>query len=67
MHGNIIEETKDSPSKEVFSPAASYIISKILSDNSARPESSFWRNALSINGRIVAAKTGTSNKQMDKE
>jgi penicillin-binding protein 1A len=61
--GNIIEEHKDTPENDpIFSPAASYIVSRILSDNNARPESSFWRNALSIPGRTIAAKTGTANK-----
>lgn len=64
--GQVIEEVKSPIEKEVFSPAASYIISRILSDNDARPASPFWRNALSIPGRIVAAKTGTSNKEKDK-
>lgn len=63
-NGEIIEEVKAPTEKEVFSPAASYIIAKILSDNDARPESTFWRNALSIAWRVVAAKTGTSNKDM---
>lgn len=62
---NIIEEHKieesDSP---LFSPEASYIVNSILSDNNARPESSFWRWALSIAGKTVAAKTGTSNKDV---
>lgn len=67
--GNIIEEHKipSSNPDPVLLPAAAYITSKILSDNSARPESSFWRNALSIPGRTVAAKTGTSNKEISKE
>ena len=65
--GQVLEEVKVPVEKEIFSPAASYIISRILSDNDARPESPFWRNALSIPGRIVAAKTGTSNKIMDKK
>lgn len=60
--GTVIEEHKDSPGKEVFSPAAAYIINKILSDNNARPESTYWRNALTIPGHLVAAKTGTANK-----
>ena len=62
--GNILEE-HSSAGKEnetpLISPAASYIVSKILADNNARPESSFWRNALTINGRTVAAKTGTAD------
>lgn len=59
--GTIIEEHKKTEWEIAFSPAASYIISKILSDNSARPESSYWRNALTINGKNVAAKTGTAD------
>jgi len=66
-NGDIIEEVKKPIEKEVFSPAASYIITKILSDNDARPESAFWRNALTIPGRVVAAKTGTSNKEITKD
>lgn len=64
--GNIIEEHKDQPGEEVMNPAAAYIISKILSNNDTRPESPFWRNALTIVGRTVAAKTGTSNKDVSK-
>lgn len=65
--GVVIEEVKEPVEKEVFSPAASYLIAKILSDNDARPESTFWRNALTIPGKIVAAKTGTSNKEITKD
>lgn len=67
--GNIIEEHKapTSDPDPVLLPGAAYIISKILSDNDARPESSFWRNALSIPGRMVAAKTGTSNKEISED
>jgi penicillin-binding protein 1A len=62
--GNTIEEhKKDSPGVEVLSPAASYIVTKILAAGEARP-SAFWRNALTIAGRTVAAKTGTSNKDV---
>lgn len=49
-----------------MNPSAAYIISKILSTNDAHPESTFWRNALTIPGRVVAAKTGTSNKDVSK-
>jgi penicillin-binding protein 1A len=59
--GTIIEEHKATEWIQVFSPAASYIINKMISDNSARPESSYWRNALTINGKNVAAKTGTAD------
>jgi penicillin-binding protein 1A len=63
-NGNIIEEQKNKEPIEILSPAASYIVSKILSNNNARPESTFWRNALTIAWRTVAAKTGTSNKDV---
>lgn len=63
--GNIIEQHKDAASKEVVSPAASYIVSTILSDKSSQPDG-FWRNTLSIAGKKVAAKTWTSNKEFRK-
>lgn len=47
----------------MFSPAASYILTQILATPENRPDG-FWRNALTISGRMVAAKTGTSNKEM---
>lgn len=58
----IIEAHEKTQWIEVFSPAASYIVNKIISDNTSRPESSYWRNALTINKHTVAAKTGTANK-----
>jgi len=36
----------------------------MMSDTSARPES--WNSYLSLPGRLVAAKTGTSTKQYEK-
>jgi penicillin-binding protein 1A len=63
-NGNIIEEQKNREPINILSPAASFIVNKILSNNNARPESTFWRNALTIPWRTVAAKTGTSNKDV---
>lgn len=67
--GNVIEEhvSQDWSPEPVLLPSAAYIINRILSDNEARPESTFWRSALSIPGRTVAAKTGTSNKEISKD
>lgn len=66
-NGNVIESNEMNEGQEVFSPAASYIISKILSDEKSRPDSEFWRWALRLAGwRISAAKTGTSNKVISK-
>lgn len=58
---NIIEEKKESKMEDAVSPAQSYIINKILSDKSSRPE--FWNTYLWLNWREVAAKTWTSTKQ----
>lgn len=61
--GNVLEEYHDTNGKYVFSDAASYLLSVILSDASSRP-SSFWNNVLTLKDRPVAAKTGTSNKDV---
>jgi membrane peptidoglycan carboxypeptidase len=62
--GVVLEtHTVDPSPKPVFSPAAAYVVTKIISDPEARPDG-FWRNALTIGKRNIAAKTGTSNKEM---
>lgn len=47
--------------KQVIDPEIAYIINSILSDVSVRPPGS-WRWLLTIEGKNLAAKTGTSNK-----
>lgn len=61
--GNIIEQYTENAGKYVVSDAATYIISTILSDASSRP-GDFWNNVLTLKDRPVAAKTGTSNKDV---
>jgi len=62
----VIEEFKkqDNQWEQVIDSATAYILNYILSDASTRP--SFWNTYLSLNGRKVAAKTGTSTKQSSK-
>ncbi|MBT3835211.1 hypothetical protein HOF56_03085 [Candidatus Peribacteria bacterium] len=61
-HGNILyEATEEKEERDVLDPRVSYMITSILSDESARPEE-YWRQQLSIPGYETAAKTGTSNK-----
>lgn len=62
---NILEEYK-APAKKnlVLDPQVAYLVNNVLSDQSARP-TEYWRNELTIPGRISAAKTGTSNKKKD--
>lgn len=61
--GNVIMQHVETAGKYIFSDAASYLISNILADSSARP-SAFWNNALTLKDRPTAAKTGTSNKDV---
>ncbi len=49
--------------KQVISKWQTYLINSVLSDTSTRP--AFWNTYLSLNGRKVAAKTGTSTKQFE--
>ncbi len=49
-NGNTLESHEVNPGTEVFSPAASYITAKILSDVNSRPASDFWRGALALAG-----------------
>jgi membrane peptidoglycan carboxypeptidase len=44
-----------------MSPEQAYLMNTILSDTSDRPEA--WNSFLTLPGRKVAAKTGTSTKQ----
>lgn len=64
--GGIIEEKKENPGQEVFSPAAAYIVNSILSNPENMPNSGTWRANLTVSGKTVAAKTGTANKPKNK-
>lgn len=63
--GKVLEEYKEKDGKKVLEPAEAFIISDILSDPQARAEIFGTRSALSVGGRRVAAKTGTTNDQRD--
>lgn len=60
---NLIEDSRSNTETKIFSPAASYVITKMLSDPANRPNS-FWNNVLTLKDRKVAAKTWTSNKDV---
>lgn len=62
----IYSAEEDSAKKPIlaFSEGASYLISNILSDTKARPAG--WNTYLTLKGRPVAVKTGTSNKEITK-
>lgn len=57
------EETQEDG--EVLDPRIAYQLTSILSDVSARPQE-FWKTVLSVPGFATAAKTGTSNKCLER-
>ncbi len=56
--GDVLEEWKDSEPKEVLDPQVAYLINSILSDASVNVGTN-----LTVSGRAVAAKTGTSTNK----
>ncbi len=62
---NVIDEYRKNDWEEVVSAAACYVLTKILSDPTSRPNA-FWNNVLTLKDRKVAAKTWTSNKDVSK-
>ncbi len=59
--GLVIEEYQETEAPEVINPSLAYIMNYVLSNTASRPDS--WNEYLAMNGRPVAAKTGTSTKQ----
>ncbi len=62
--GNVLEEYTPHPTK-VISPEVAYLITHILSDNSARTPAFGANSLLKIPGYTVAVKTGTSDNKRD--
>ena len=63
--GRVLEEYKQTDGKRVMTEQEAFIISNILSDNSAREMTFGAVNSLIISGYQVAAKTGTTNDKKD--
>lgn len=62
--GNILEQYQDK-SSQVMDPQAAYEIDNVLSDNSARTSVFGANSPMTISGRTVAAKTGTTQNFRD--
>ncbi len=62
--GEVLEEHKSEPKRVVDSQTAR-LVTDVLSDNSARSPVFGYINSLFINGREVAAKTGTTQENRD--
>ncbi len=63
--GRVLEEYKAPDGKKVMTPQEAFIISNILSDNSARELTFGAVNGLQVGGYQVAVKTGTTNDKKD--
>ncbi len=64
-NGRVLEEYKPFEGKQVMTPQEAFIISNILSDNSARELTFGAVNGLIIPNYQVAVKTGTTNDKRD--
>jgi membrane peptidoglycan carboxypeptidase len=63
--GNILYEAPENEGSQAIEPGIAYEITSVLSDVSARPNE-FWQTVLSVPGFQTAAKTGTSNKCLNR-
>jgi 1A family penicillin-binding protein len=63
--GRVLEEYKAPEGKKVMTEQEAFIISNILSDNSAREMTFGAVNNLQVSGYQVAVKTGTTNEKKD--
>ncbi len=64
-HGRVLEEFKQKKGEKVLSAETSFLISSILSDNSARSAAFGSNSLLKIGGKTVAVKTGTTDDKRD--
>lgn len=63
--GKVLFEQKPAPLLRVLPEDVSYLVNSILSDNEARKEIFGLRSFLQVPGKIVAAKTGTTDDKRD--
>ncbi len=64
--GNILYLPKEEPAHQVIDERIAAQITSILSDVGARPND-YWKSVLSVPGFETAAKTGTSNKCLERD
>ena len=63
--GRVLEENKPAPTREVLDPEAAYLVNSILSDDAARAPIFGAGGYLTLSGRPVCAKTGTTQNYRD--
>jgi hypothetical protein len=64
--GNIRYLPKDEPARQVLDERIAAQVTSVLSDAGARPND-YWKTILSVPGFDAAAKTGTSNKCLERD
>ncbi|HRH93032.1 MAG TPA: transglycosylase domain-containing protein [Candidatus Peribacteria bacterium] len=64
--GNIRYANKPTPPQDVVDARVAAMVTSVLSDVSARPNE-YWQGILSVPGVQAAAKTGTSNKCLERD
>ncbi len=64
--GNILYQPKEVAPQQVIDARLAAEITSILSDAHARPNE-YWKSILSVPGTAAAAKTGTSNKCLERD
>ena len=63
--GRVLEENSPAPRQKVLDPEIAYLINDVLSDDAARAPIFGTGGYLTLPGRTVAAKTGTTNLYKD--
>jgi 1A family penicillin-binding protein len=63
--GKVIDEYKANSGKRVLDSQVTYLLNNILSDDQSRAQTFGAGSALTLSGRSVAAKTGTTNSYKD--
>lgn len=61
-----VDFNPDAQGEQILDPRIAYQVTSILSDVSVRP-GDYWKNILSVPGYQAAAKTGTSNKCLERD
>ncbi len=64
--GNIRYLPKDTPPVQVIDERLTAEVTSVLSDITARPDNQYWKDILTVPGFAAAAKTGTSNKCLER-
>ncbi|OGE88885.1 MAG: hypothetical protein A3J07_00860 [Candidatus Doudnabacteria bacterium RIFCSPLOWO2_02_FULL_49_13] len=63
--GNVLEEYKPGEGREVIDPQVAYEVDSVMTDNDARAFVFGPNSPLTLPGRVVAAKTGTTQEWKD--